>query len=82
MFYKSKDDKVLFQCECGEYTFIQFDSVDMFDDGNIEYILTVIDCPMTFMQKLQYLFKREIGIHDLLLTKEDIQELKKVLKKL
>lgn len=82
MNYKSKDDKVLFQCECGEYAFMQFSTIDWADDSDISYILTLMDCPMTFIQKLQYLFKREIGIHDILLTKDDIIELRKVLKKI
>jgi hypothetical protein len=78
---KDKDDKVIFQCECGEYSFMMFDVVDWADDGNISYILTLIDCPITFWQKLTYLFKREVGIHDILLTKDDVKEFKKVLSK-
>lgn len=82
MNYKAKDDRVLFQCECGEYTFMQFSTIDWADDGNVAYILTLINCPTTFLQKLQYLFKREVGLHDILLTKDDIKELRKVLRKI
>jgi len=84
MNYKSKDkeDKVIFQCQCGEYRFMTLDAVDWAEDGHIEYILTMIDCPFTFWQKLNYLFNKEVGIHDMILTKEDIKELRKALGKL
>ena len=82
MNYKSKEDKVIFQCQCGEYSFMMLDTVDWADDGNIDYLLTLMDCPTTFWEKLNYLFKREFGIHDIILTKDDIKQLRKALGKL
>jgi len=81
--YVNADDKdeVIFSCKCGHYGFIKIDMVDFYSDSEPDFFLYFIEEPYGFLDKLKWLFKKEKIMHDIILSKDDVKCLVKVLNK-
>ncbi len=69
-------DSLLFRCECGAYEFLEIVKID-FDDASPQYSVSIMSEPHTFFDRLKYLFKPEMYVKEILLSTDDIKELKK-----
>ena len=81
MRYINKEDKedIIFKCECGQYSFIQFGLWDL--DIKPYFYIEFIERPYNFWGRLSLLFRRRDYTQEILLSEADIKCLIKFLNK-
>lgn len=75
---KKEDENILFRCMCGHYGFLEV-SIFEWEKEPTEYIITFIDEPVGFWQKLKWLFKGERYVNSIVLTKKEMKKLAELL---
>ena len=73
-------DEIIFSCKCGQYSFIKIEMVE-FSDNEPDFYVYFMEEPYGFWDKLKWLFKKEKIMHDVILSKSDIECLVKNLSK-
>lgn len=66
-------DNLIVGCSCGYPHYAEFSYVDF--DGEVEWFLTMVDCPTTFWERIKKLFKRDNHWREIVLDKEDINKI-------
>ena len=71
------EDVQIFQCGCGEYSFVALFDMD-WGEGQHDFCLDFIDEPCTFWQKLKFVFKKDKYVRSIILSKENVRDIETV----